>query len=72
MELAESWWKRRIQLSTAAARSPLEGETGDQETAAMAEEEESSRTWRKIGPIRVSSGERGEGKWEITRREEAA
>lgn len=32
---------------------------------------ESSKTWRKIGPIKVSSGERGEGKWEITRREEA-
>ena len=66
--MAESCWKRRIQLSTAAARSPLEGETGDQETAEMAEEE-SWRSWRKMGPIRVSSGE---GKWEITRMEEAA
>jgi hypothetical protein len=69
--LAESCSNNQTQFSAAAASWPVEGVAGDQETAASAEVE-GSNTWRKMGPIRVSSGERGEGKWEMTRREEAA
>lgn len=53
-----------MQFSAAAASSPVDGVSGDQDTAETVDEgsPESSKTCRKIGPIRVSSGERGEGK----------
>lgn len=50
-----------MQFSAAAASSPVEGVAGDQATAETPQAE-SSKTWRKMGPITVSSGERGEGK----------
>lgn len=69
-DLAESCSNSQTQFSAAAASWPVEGVSGDQETAATSEAE-GSNAWRKMGPIRFSSGERGEGKWEMTRREEA-
>lgn len=58
-----------MELSAAAASSPIEGVAGDQETALTWEE--SSNTCRRKGPIAVSLEDRGEGKWEMTKREEA-
>lgn len=53
-----------MQLSNAAARSPAEGVAGDQETADTmpVPSTESWKTWRKIGPMRVSEWESGLGK----------
>lgn len=53
-----------MQLSDAAASSPIDGVTGDQETEVTADEwsPESSKTCRRIGPIRDSSEERGDGR----------
>lgn len=54
-----------MQFPEATASSPTEGVRGDQETAVTGEEEASgeiSKTWRKMGRIRVCSEERGEGK----------
>lgn len=52
-----------MQFPAAAASSPTEGVTGDQETATTGDEDsaESSNTWRKIGPMSVSCWESGEG-----------
>lgn len=55
----------KIQLPDAAATSPL----GEHETAAT--RNGSWNTWRKMGPIVDSCSERGEGRWEMTRRDDA-
>ena len=62
-----------MQLSEVAASSPIEGTTGDHETTLTEDEEslENSKTCQKIGPIPTSSEDRREGKWEITKRDEA-
>lgn len=64
LELAESCENTEIQLSDAAASSPIDGVTGDQETDLTGEESspESSKTCLRMGPIAASSGESGEGK----------
>lgn len=62
-----------MQFSEEAASSPMDGVTGDHETAVTGYnlDAESSKTWRRMGPISISCWERGEGNWEMTRREDA-
>lgn len=67
----------QILFPKAAAISPSDGQAGHQATAftaagpSPAAETGGSMTCWKKGPTRVSWGERGEGKWEMTRREAA-
>ncbi|ONK69222.1 uncharacterized protein A4U43_C05F20610 [Asparagus officinalis] len=75
--VAESGQNKNTQSPTAAVISPSEGRALLQRTATMssAVEQEGeaigSMTCWKEGPIRVSESLRGEGKWEMTRSEEA-